>query len=421
MIILNQYLQKVSVIGAGGKMGAGIALLLLILMAEEQNGRLVAVDVSEIALSGLKKYLKQQLLRHAEKNINRLRTLYANDPKLVSNEEIIDAFVCQAFERVDFTLHLEDVRGSLAIFEAAVEDIASKTAIFESIKAINGNKAWIFTNTSSIPIALLNDRAKMENRIIGFHFYNPPLVQKLVEIIELPQNPDELKQIAKDLGKSLHKTMVYSRDIAGFIGNGYFIREILYTFQKWDKSDLGLQRIETVTKDFLLRPMGIFQLIDYVGLDVVRNILAIMRMALPDDSFNTDGIDAWLALGIKGGQTFDGQQKNGIFEYVKGKPSAFFSLTQKKYVPLAKDLQIGEPPLGLTWHKEPLGKERLDEYFTALAAEKTPGAKLAKDYLHEGKKIADKLLKDRVASSIEDIATVLKTGFYHLYGPRNEF
>lgn len=428
MADLPESLKKVAVIGAGGKMGAGITSLLLILMASKKDGcHLQAIDTNDKALEGLKKYLRQQLTRYAEKNINQLRKDYANDQRIISNEEAIEAFVVETFDRIDFSTHLEAVEGSLLIFEAAVENIEAKTSIFKRVKAVNGDKAWILTNTSSIPIALLNERAALNNRIIGFHFYNPPPVQKLVEIIEIPENPPEFKQLAKDLGDALNKTLIYSNDIAGFIGNGYFMREVLFTFHFWDrlgKTDLALQQLESATRDFLLRPMGIFQLIDYVGLDIVRNILSIMRIALPDDSFETIWIDKWLDVGVMGGQTFDGQQKDGIFAYENGKPKAVFSLDQKRYIPLVEDLHLGRPPFELSWKnvsKDPKKDETIDRYLAVLAGEDTLGAKYATEYLKEGKKIANYLLTSHVAHSLEDIATVLKNGFYHLYGPRNEF
>lgn len=425
---LRESLKQVAVIGAGGKMGAGITLLLLILMASQKDRcHLQAIDTNEKALEGLKKYLRQQLTRYAEKNINHLRKSYANDPHIVSNEEVIEAFVIETFDCIDFSTHLEAVEGSFLIFEAAIENIEAKASIFKRVKAVNGDKAWILTNTSSIPVSLLNERAALNNRIIGFHFYNPPPVQKLVEVIEMPENPPEFKQLAKDLGTALNKTLIYSNDIAGFIGNGYFMREILFTFHFWDrlgKTDLALQQLESVTRNFLLRPMGIFQLMDYVGLDVVRNILSIMSIALPDDSFETVWIDKWLDAGIKGGQTFDGEQKDGIFAYENGKPKAVFSLDQKRYISLVEDLQLGKPPFELSWKsvsKDPKKDETIDRYLAALAGEDTLGAKYATKYLKEGKKIANYLTSSHVAHSIEDVATVLKNGFYHLYGPRNEF
>lgn len=404
-------MQKIAIIGAGGKMGAGITLLMLLL----PNSRIKAIDVSESALDGLKNYLKQQLVRHAEKSINQLRKSYESRKDLISNEEMIENFTWESLDRIDFSTHLEDAEGAGLIFEAAVENIDSKVEI---LKKIRSSSSWIFTNTSSIPISLLNEKAHLNNRIAGFHFYNPPPVQKLVEVIELQESPIELKELIKDLGNKLQKTLVYSNDIAGFIGNGYFMREIVYSFKKWKElgsSDFGLQQIESVTKNFLLRPMGIFQLMDYVGLDVVKNILSIMKDLLPDPELQVHELDEWLSLGIKGGQKFNGQQKDGIFQYENGLPKALFSLTKKKYIPLEDDLLIGVPPGGLNWKTAVKNKEAIPFYFADLLKDQSLGSILAQDYLKEGKRIANLLVSSHVAHSLKDVEVVLKNGFYHLY------
>src|SRR6185295_16568588 len=94
-------------------------------------------------------------------------------------------------------------------------------------------KAFVLSNTSSIPIHLLASESGLKDQLIGFHFYNPPAVQKLVELI--PQEragevadevADEVLAISQELAKKMNKIVVYSRDVAGFIGNGHFSREI---------------------------------------------------------------------------------------------------------------------------------------------------------------------------------------------------
>lgn len=412
--------KKLSVIGAGGKMGSGILLLLLTFLAEENGYELMAIDTSSEALKGLKKYLRNQLIRHAEKNINLLRQLFANNATLVSNQEIIEAFVSNTLEKVDYSTRIEDAKGSLITFEAAVENVSEKINIFKKIKEVNPSTGWFLTNTSSIPIHVLNEQASLQGRIAGFHFYNPPAVQKLVEVIELDDNPNELKQLMKELIQKLNKISVYSRDVAGFIGNGYFMREIVFACHLAKDSEAAIQELEIVTKDFLLRPMGIFQLMDYVGLDVVKNILTIMQTYLDDDSLHIPLIDQWLANGIKGGQTFGGEQKNGIFRYENGKPMEIFSLQKQNYVPL-KNVNVGDVPFGLTWKSlnKNFSAETLDRYFLALKNEDSKGAKLARDFLKKGKEISEFLVSSGVAHSLEDVAKVLKYGFYHLYGPQD--
>lgn len=429
---LEQDLKKVAVIGAAGKMGSGITLLLLIKMAELElrnlgkigsgEYRLKAIDTNEEGLVGLKKYLRQQLLRYAEKNINSLRESFSNQPKLISNEEMIQTFIQGSFDNLFFGTSLEDAKGSSYIFEAAIEDIELKATIFKSLK----NQAeFFFTNTSSIPIHLLAEKGEINGRLIGFHFYNPPAVQRLVEIIAPSQTDPELKKAAHELATLLHKIPVYSADVAGFIGNGYFIREICLAFEylkelsKKHSLEIALQIIDKMTRDFLLRPMGVFQLLDYVGLGVAKNILTVMRQFLKDPILQESMIDEWINLGIRGGQNFDGTPKDGLFQYSDSQIIKVFHFEQKEYVPLT-ELDLGKNPFGYTWkslQKDSKKEEKIHHYFLSLSKESSLGAKLALRYLEKCQLFAKKLVEDGVAKSLDDVGLVLKNGFYHLYAP----
>ncbi len=71
-----------------------------------------------------------------------------------------------------------------------------KIKLFSQIDQNNKNNPWFFTNTSSVPIHILDDGAKLGGRVLGFHFYNPPAVQRLVELISIPSNNAEIIDFA---------------------------------------------------------------------------------------------------------------------------------------------------------------------------------------------------------------------------------
>ena len=184
-------LENVAVIGAAGKMGSGIVLLSAMEMANlrlkpENRSRqfvLNAVDVSDQALSGLMKYLRTQVLRAAEKKTVLLRTAYMDRADLVENTEIIQEYVFDVLSIVRPTTKLEASYDSRLVFEAINEDIDLKVRILSEIEHHNPNAPWFFSNTSSIPIHELDERVDLGGRALGFHFYNPPAVQRLVELI----------------------------------------------------------------------------------------------------------------------------------------------------------------------------------------------------------------------------------------------
>lgn len=232
----DERLRNVSVIGAAGKMGSGISLLLAQEMAKQKLKsenqdvpyRLNLIDVNELALDGLLKYLRSQLTKAGEKTTVLLRSLYKNREDLVENYDIIDAFVDDAISVVRLGTDLNMVKDSHIIFEAIVEDKDVKVGLLKKVDQLSDKDTVYFTNTSSIPIRVLNQDANLGGRIIGFHFYNPPAVQRLAELITADQTKPELKEMSLELAKRLRKTIVPSNDIAGFIGNGHFLRDGLY-------------------------------------------------------------------------------------------------------------------------------------------------------------------------------------------------
>lgn len=432
--MLEEVLKRVAVIGAAGKMGSGISLLLLQEMARSEaknKGKvgsgeyvLTLIDSNEAGLFSLKKYLKSQVLKYAEKNINKLRQYYSHNVKLVSNEEIVRDFVDGAMDCIKLESNIIGAKEANLVFEAIVEDVEIKKALYNALKANRTKQQYYFTNTSSIPISLLNKECELQDRIIGYHFYNPPAVQKVLEVVTPPTIDPELNKMAEELSQRLQKTIVRSHDVAGFIGNGFLIPEVIFACKK--AKELSKEKamsmahavslINQVTQDLLLRPMGIFQLMDYVGLDVCQNIANIMRIYLPDPSLHDDYLDELIQAGIKGGQNSDGSQKNGIFQYNSHSIVGVYDLDVKKYIPIPKSMI---EQLDYSWKSLQRDNERhkkIHAHFKKLFQEETLGSTLAKEYLLYSQKNCKHLVERKIADKLEDVDVVLQNGFYHLYG-----
>lgn len=443
---LSERLENTAVIGAAGKMGSGITLLLTRELARtrlspEAKGRvyrLALIDVSEAALDGLLRYVRGQITKLAEKGVGELRVLFKDREDLVENGEMVGEFVAQAMAILRPSTDFRAASGARIVFEAVIENEDLKVDLLGKVKQVADPDAWYLTNTSSIPIGGLDKKLDLGGRIIGYHFYNPPAVQKLVELITSDKTLPALKDAGLDLAKRLRKKVVPSNDVAGFIGNGHFMRDGLHAISAADrlrgKGDWApaLYKMNRVSQDWLLRPMGIFQLIDYVGVDVFQCILRVMDGYLPGKGLHSDFIDALAKKKVLGGQNHDGSQKNGILRYERGKPAAVYDLGKGDYVPLdpqgwsgAADKELGDLPKGFVPWKALLSDRNkgaaLETHFAALRSMNTEGAKLGMEYLKASKAIGEGLVKDGVAGDPKDVNDVLTNGFFHLYGPINEY
>lgn len=437
-------LENVTVIGAAGKMGSGILLLTSMEMAdlrlkkENKNKQFVlyALDINQSALSGLMKYLRVQLVKMAEKKIGLLRELYADRNDLVSNEEIINEYVFDVFNIIRPVTTIESAYESNIVFEAASENPELKIKMFSQINKNSKTEPWFFTNTSSIPISYLDKEAGLEGKILGVHFYNPPAVQKLVEVIKAENSVPEASEFVSKFIKNMRKIEVPSYDVAGFIGNGHFMRDSLHAMDvvenlnKEHSFPEAIYMVNKVTQDFMIRPMGIFQLIDYVGIDVCQFIMNVMNPYMENENIHSPLLDKMMKLGVKGGQNFDGSQKDGFLKYEKGRPVAIYDINKKDYVSIDGfdkkcDEKLGSLPekhipwKGIVANK---GKEAiLKDYFNNMQKASNLGAKLAVDYMKKSKEIGEKLVNSKVAFNANDVNTVLMTGFFHAYGPINDF
>jgi 3-hydroxyacyl-CoA dehydrogenase len=443
---LNDRLTRVAVVGAAGKMGSGISLLLAQEMVRlstlpENKGkgyRLIAVDLSEDGLDGLVSYIRAQARKAAEKSTVALRNLYQHREDLVENADIIDEFTHQTLARVRPSTDLAACRGCHMVFEAIAEREDVKIEVLKQLKSLASPDAWFFSNTSSIPIGRLDEQAGLGGRLIGFHFYNPPAVQRLAELISSEKTLPEVVDASMALAKRLRKKVIRANDIAGFIGNGHFMRDGLHAMAEAARLEPELGRVQSVyamnkvSQDLLVRPMGIFQLIDYVGVDVFQCILRVMNTYIEGETLHSDLVDRMVDAGALGGQYPDGSQKDGFLKYERGKPVAVYDVEQAAYVPIDAstwagdvDRLLGAPPEGWApWRallRDPAQTDKLKSYFAALSKATTVGGELAKKYVARSREIANHLVEQGVAENVEAVNGVLTSGFFHLYGPATDY
>ena len=438
MTELHTRFENVAVVGAAGKMGSGISLLLALELAwralerPEATFILNLVDVNDGALQDLVRYIRAQAVKDAEKQINRLRVLFRDRAELVDNQDMVQEFAFEVLLRLRTGRTLALAKDAWLVFEAAFESEPVKVGIYRELAGLCRPETCFLTNTSSLPIQALSEACGVPGRMIGFHFYNPPAVQKLVEVVRPAGCTQELADLAAGIAQALRKRTVPAADVAGFIGNGHFIRDGLYAIRTVERMAPAfgfvpaLHLVDRVAREFLLRPMGSFQLIDYVGIDVFQQILRVMAAHLGED-LHSPLVDRMLALGVRGGQGPGGTPRDGFLRYAKGRPVAAFDPEAGAYVDLDRPevqetaARLGPlPDPGLSWkslHQDPAAAGKLEAWFQALKGLETLGGSMARDHFLASREIGLALVRQGVAHRAEDVNDVLKLGFFHLYGP----
>jgi 3-hydroxybutyryl-CoA dehydrogenase len=236
--------QKVGVIGAG-TMGNGIAQV-----CAQAGFETVLYDVAQDFVDKGIERIKGFLARSRERG------------KLAAEEEE------KILGRLHGSLSLEALKDACLVIEAAPEKIELKREIFRNLDALCDPAALLASNTSSLSVTAIASAAKIPERVLGMHFFNPPPLMALVEIIQGDRTGDRTMEQATDLTRRMGKTPVRAKDTPGFLVNRIarpFYNEALKILGDGGATVENIDRIMKLAGGF---PMGPFELIDLIGNDI---------------------------------------------------------------------------------------------------------------------------------------------------------
>ncbi len=202
--------------------------------------------------------------------------------KLVSKQKISQTEADDIFSRIKPVVDLKDsVKDCQLVIEAVPEILDLKRKVYEELDQA-ANKDVIFaSNTSTLPITEIANTTSRPEKFIGIHFFNPPQLMKLVEIIPGQKTAKEVVDLTLDFVKSVKKEPILCRkDVPGFIINRLFIPLVHEACYVMDRQQCQLTEIDSAVKFKLGFPMGIFELADFTGMDVIHK--ATIEMYLRD-------------------------------------------------------------------------------------------------------------------------------------------
>ncbi|MDU0314658.1 3-hydroxybutyryl-CoA dehydrogenase [Phycicoccus sp. M110.8] len=180
----------------------------------------------------------------------------------------------EALGRLTGSTSLDALAGADLVVEAVVEDLAVKQALFENLDEIARPGAILATTTSSLPVVELAAATKRPQDVIGMHFFNPAQVMKLVEVVHTVSTDADVVATVQDLCAKIGKHAVSCGDRSGFIVNALLFPYLNDAVKMLSANYASADDIDTAMKTGCGLPMGPFELLDVVGLDVS---LAIQR------------------------------------------------------------------------------------------------------------------------------------------------
>lgn len=172
----------------------------------------------------------------------------------------------EIYSRISPVNDLKNIEDAELVIEAAPENFDLKSSIFREISEIVSKDTLIATNTSSLPISELAKSVTNPKRFLGLHFFNPPVIMKLVEVIRGNETDISVFNEGIEIVKRIEKIPIPVRkDVIGFVVNRILFRIFTSACKLLNK--YTVEEIDSLAKYVLEFPMGIFELLDYTGID----------------------------------------------------------------------------------------------------------------------------------------------------------
>lgn len=243
-------INRVGVVG-GGQMGAGIAEV-----CARAGLDTVVCEVDAVAARAARDRIAGSLDRAVRRG-------------KLSREAADDART-----RLVFTGSLDDLADRQLVIEAVIENPNAKTEVFAALdKIVEDPAAVLATNTSSLPVMRLGMATSRANRVVGLHFFNPVPVLPLVEVVTSLHTSAGTTVLVEDFAsRTLGKTVVRSKDRAGFVVNALLIPYLLSAVRMAESGFATAADIDAGMELGCAHPMGPLKLADLIGLDTVVSI-----------------------------------------------------------------------------------------------------------------------------------------------------
>jgi 3-hydroxybutyryl-CoA dehydrogenase len=173
-----------------------------------------------------------------------------------------------AWGRVTAVPQLEELAGCELVIEACPEDLELKRELFGALAVICGPDAVLATNTSSLPVSDIAVGVAGPGRVCGMHFFNPPALMRLVEVVATAQTAEASLQAVEVVAREMGREPIRCTDSPGFIVNRCNRPYSLESLRILDEGFATHEQIDAVMRDDGGYPMGPFELMDLIGVDV---------------------------------------------------------------------------------------------------------------------------------------------------------
>ncbi len=289
------YVFKAAVVGAG-TMGGEIAQV--------------------VASAGLPVVLKDVKQEFVDQGLEKARQVTQGQlGGLVAKEKITqeqaDEQLEQTVGRIHGTTEYEGFGDVDFVIEAVPERMEVKQAVFAELDVVTPGHAILASNTSSLSITEMGDATSRPDKVVGFHFFWPASVMRLIEVIEGDETSEETVQTAVNFAQQVRKQPVRCGEVPGFVVNRILNSAAAEIWRVTDEEGIDPQEVDRVVKESGTIPMGPYQLADLVGLDVTLHTAEHIAASYGDRFYVSQRLKELVEAGNLGQKTGKGFYEHG--------------------------------------------------------------------------------------------------------------
>src|ERR671917_2529159 len=250
------FVFKAAVVGAG-TMGGEIA-------------QVIAAAGTPVVLKDVEqKFVDQGLEKAREVTQGQLGGLVAKEK---INQEQADQQLEEIVGRITGTTDYDGFGDVDFVVEAVPERMQIKQQVFEELDAVTPGHAILSSNTSSLSISEMGEATSRPDKVVGFHFFYPASMMRLIEVIEGDETSPETVQAASNFAQQIKKTPIKCGEAPGFVVNRILNSSVSEIWRVQEEEGLDVKELDKVIQESKTTPMGPFFLTDLLGLDTVLHV-----------------------------------------------------------------------------------------------------------------------------------------------------
>ena len=213
--------------------------------------------------------------------------------------------------RIHGTTDYDDFGDVDFVIEAVPEKMEIKQAVFGELDAVTPGHAILASNTSSLSISEMGEATSRPDKVVGFHFFYPASMMRLIEVIEGAETSPETLQAAANFAQAIRKMPIRCAECPGFVGNRIANSAISEIWRFQEEEGVSTEEIDKLVAESKAMPMGPFFLTDQLGLDTVLHVAEHLRQSYGDRFYVHGGMKELVEAGNLGAKTGKGFYEHG--------------------------------------------------------------------------------------------------------------